>query len=188
MYARAVEDAAVQLRDLRREEWEELGLGLLALVLAIGATKVSPVLALPLFLGGLVVVARGMRTLWRRWDLVERLSEDRDAYVISEVLARAARETTMERRRTFAAVIRTFLREPVDARIALAAEELEALAADLEDGGLALHPSSGVACFHLLSDASSSPLLRSGFTPEELRSRIEQIRSGFARRSQLTRR
>ena len=94
MYARAVDDAADRLRALRHEECEALGLAALALVLAVVAAEVrSRVLALPLFLGGLVVGALGMRALWRRWDLVERLSGDRDAYVIAEVRAYASRES-----------------------------------------------------------------------------------------------
>ena len=85
----------------------------------------------------------------------------------------------MERRKTFAAVLRDSLKEPVDDHVAPAAAEVEALAADLENPDLVLHPSSGVACFNLLSDASASPLLNSACTPEELRSRIQRIRSGF---------
>jgi hypothetical protein len=179
MYARAVEDAATRLRDLRREEWEDLGLAALALAFAVAATHVHPAFALPLFVGGLAVGARGVRALWRRWDLIERLAGERDAYVISEVLAHASRETTMERRRTFAALIRSSLSEPVEARGSAAAEELEALASELEDGELALDPASAVACTRLLSDVVGSPLLNLALTSEELRSRVRQIRSGF---------
>lgn len=55
MHARAVEEAAARLHDLRHAEWEGLGVGALALGLAVAATQVHPPLALPLFLGGLVV-------------------------------------------------------------------------------------------------------------------------------------
>jgi osmotically-inducible protein OsmY len=37
MYARAVDDAGARLRELREEEWEDLGLGALALGLALGS-------------------------------------------------------------------------------------------------------------------------------------------------------
>jgi hypothetical protein len=183
MNARAVDDAVVELRHLRQAEWEDLGLALLTLGLAVGATQVLPPLALPLFLGGLLIGARGIRALWLRWDLVERLAEDRDAYVVSEVRDRGLRETTMERRRTFAAVIRASLHEPVDLGIALVRAELEALVIDLEDPELTLHPSAGVACFHLVTDFLGSPLLNLAIPPEELRSRIAPVRSGFTRGS-----
>jgi hypothetical protein len=181
MYARAVDDAAAQLHDLRREEWQDLGLAGLALALAVAAAQVLPALALPLFVGGLAVGARGVRALWRRWDLVERLAGERDAYLISEVLGYASRETTMERRQTFSALIRARLSEPVEARVRVAAKELGALAAELEDAELVLDPVSAVACMRLLSDLVESPLLNAARPPEELRSRVHQIRSGFSR-------
>lgn len=112
MYARAVDDASARLRELRQDEWQDLGLAALALGLAAVAAEVRPTLALPLFLAGLVVGALGAKALWRRWDLVERLSGERDAYVISEVRAYASREATMERRHTFAALIRSRLADP----------------------------------------------------------------------------
>jgi hypothetical protein len=186
MDARAVEDAAVRLGELRREEYGELGLGAIALAAAVGAAYAYPDLALPLFLGGLVVGARGLAALWRRWDLVERLSGERDAYVISEVLARASRETSLERRRSFAVTIRSWLRSPgadLQGRIALARPDLEALASDLDDPELTLDPASAIACSRLLSDLVGSPLLNAQLPPDELTWRVRAIRAGFTRRA-----
>jgi hypothetical protein len=124
----------------------------------------------------------GVRALWRRWDLLERLAGERDAYVISEVLAYASREATMERRYSFAALIRHRLGDAsstFDARVHAVADELEMLASELEDGELALDPASAVACMRLLSDCAQSPLLNPALPPEDLRSRVRQIRSGF---------
>jgi signal transduction histidine kinase len=183
MYARAVDDAAARLHALRTEERGDLGLAVLALGLAVAATQVRPSLAAPLFVGGLGVGVLGLRALWRRWDLLERLAGERDAHVIPEVLAYATRETTMERRQTFAALVRAELRRPetaVDARLAAVADELEALASELEDPGLALDPAAAVACMRLLSDVVASPLLNRACASEELRSRILQIRTGFS--------
>jgi len=182
MYARAVEDACTRLRELRQEEWQDLALAALALGFALAATQVRPAFAMPLFLGGAVVGAVGVRALWRRWDLLERLAADRDAHVISEVRAYASREATMERRRSFAASIRSRRAQPgpaFEARIRSVAEELEALVSELEDGELAFDPACAVACARLVSDPAESPLLNPALPPEELRSRVHQIRSGF---------
>ena len=62
--------------------------------------------ALPLFVGGVVTGVRGMRALWRRWDLLEWLAGERDAYAIPEVMAHAAREATVDRRHMYAALVR----------------------------------------------------------------------------------
>jgi hypothetical protein len=185
MDARTIDDAGERLRELRHEEWEDLSLAALALGLAVVAAEARPSLALPLFLGGIGVGALGLRALWRRWDLVDRLSGERAAYVIPDVLACAVREATMERRHSFAALIRGALAEPghgLEVRIAAVAAELEALASDLDDPGLALEPGCAVACMRLLSDLEGSPLLDAAVPPEELGSRVYQIRSGFGSR------
>jgi hypothetical protein len=180
MYARAIDEASERLGELRREERDDLCLALLALGLAVGATQVLPALALPLLVGGLVLGVRGMTALWRRWDLVDRLAGERDAYVISEVLACAAREATLERRRDSAAVIRGLLRQPGGARVDAVADELELLACELADSELELDPASAVACTRLLSDVGSSPLFNRALPQDELCSRIRQIRAGFS--------
>jgi hypothetical protein len=185
MYARAVDDAATRIRDLRHEEWEDLGLAGIALGLAIAATEARPALALPLFVGGLVAWALGIRALWRRWDLVDRLAGERDAYVIPEVRKYALRETSMERRRGLAAYVRRALQESSlahEARVTAVADELEALASELEDEELALDPACAVACARLLSDVAESPLLNRDVPAGVLRLRVCQIRSGFAPR------
>ena len=177
MYARAVEEGAATLRALRREEWEDLGLGAVAIALAVATTQVWPELAVPLFVGGVVVGAKGVRAAWRRWDLVDRLAGHVDAYVIPEVLAYASRHASMERRRTFASFLRSRLLAS-DARIAAVAQDLEALATELEDDSLALDPAAAVATMRLLSEPES-PLLDRVAPTDELRSRVLQIRSGF---------
>ena len=177
MYARAVDDGAAKLRALRHEEWEDLGLGAVAVALAVFATQVWPELALPLFVGGIAVGVKGVRAAWRRWDLVDRLAGHVDAYVIPEVLAYASRHASMERRRTFASYVRSRLLTS-DERIAAVARDLEALAAELEDDSLALDPAAAVATMRLLSEPESALLDRAAPT-DELRSKVLQIRSGF---------
>jgi hypothetical protein len=79
-------------------------------------------------------------------------------------------------------LLRTRLTEPglaLGARITAAEEELEALASELDDAELELDPACALACMRLLSDLAESPLLNPALSPEELRSRVRQIRSGF---------
>lgn len=177
MHARAVDDGAAKLRALRHEEWEDLGLGAVAVALAVIATQVWPELAVPLFVGGIAVGVKGVRAAWRRWDLVDRLAGHVDAHVIPEVLAYASRHASMERRRTFASYIRSRLLTS-DERIAVVAQDLQALATELEDDSLALDPAAAVATMRLLSEPES-PLLDRAAPPDELRSKVLQIRSGF---------
>lgn len=181
MYARAVDQADSRLQELRQEGRGELAVAAAAFVASVVATEVLPALAGPLFIGGLVVGGLGIRAVWRRWDLLERLSGERDAHVIAEVRALASREATLERRQSFAALIRGRLGEGslVDARVLVVADELEALASELEDDHLTLDPASAVACMRLLTDLAQSPLLNQTVPAEELRSRVRQIRSGF---------
>ena len=91
----------------------------------------------------------------------------------------------MERQRTFAALIRSTLRNSelgIEAQLSAEADELEALACELEDDALALDPASAVACARLLTDVERSPLLNPALPPELLCSHLRQIRSGFRRR------
>jgi hypothetical protein len=183
MYARAVDESASRLRELRQQEWSGLGVGALALALSLVATSLLPRLAVPLFIGGIAVGALGVRAVWYRWVIVENLVGERDAYVISEIRERAVHETTMRRRRVLAAGIRSWLREPVSDNVRGAATELEALAAELEDDQLTLEPGCAVACRRLVTDSERSPLLNPAFAPEDLRSGIRRIRSGFGCRA-----
>jgi hypothetical protein len=182
MYARAVDDAGTRLRELHRDEWSELGLSGVALGFAIGATEYAPSLALPLLIGGLATGLLGIRALWRHWDLVDRLADEPDAYAIDEVLTYASRETTMERRRRSAMLIRHHLEPRCTSRpggFDHAREELATLADELEDEALELSPACAVACSRLLSEPTVSPLLNPALPQDGLRSSVARIRSGF---------
>jgi hypothetical protein len=181
MYARAVDEAAASLRRLRREEWEDFALALLALSLALAAAEAHRALALPLFLGGLYVGGKGLGALWHRWDLVDRLSGDREAYSIAEIREYASEQATGERRRGYAALIRRSIRHRsvCDPRIVLVTDELEGLAAELEDVALTFDPASAVACRRLLTEPLESALLDSDASAEDLRASIRRIRLGF---------
>ena len=182
MYARAVDEASERLQELYRQQWDDFGLAAVALGLAVAATRFRPSLALPLFFGGLGVGLLGARALIRRWNLLEHLAGERDAYAIAEVYELASREATFDRRHTLATLIRSRLMQPppvFEARIRAAAQDLDALASELDDRDLELEPACAVACARLLGDLEESPLLNPTRPPEELRSRVRQIRAGF---------
>jgi len=176
----------VQLVKVRHDEVHRLALAALALGGALGATFVHEPLVIPLFLGGLALGALGVGSLWRHWDLVDRLADDGDAYGIPEVRAYAARDARMDRRLSYAAAIRSWVRERdsvTDPRIADFAEELEELACALEDDDLELAPASALACRRLLTEPTVSPLLNQDLPRADVGSYLGRIRSGFRRRT-----
>ena len=178
MHARAVEDFERRLVELHHDEFQDVGLGGAALAASLAATAVSPPLAMPLFVGGIAVGALGIRAIWRHWDLVDRLADDRDAYTIPEVRDYAAREARIERRAYYAALVRSWTRTP-QPWIAEITDELDELAHDLEDEALELDPVAAIACRRLLTEPAGSPLFHEVHGAADLRSRIAQIRAGF---------
>lgn len=187
MQARAVEEIEARLVELRQDERQELTLSGVALAASMIATALYRPVAFPLFVGGVVVGVLGIRALWRHWDLVDRLADDRDAYVLPGVRAYAARDTTMKRRHGSAELIRSWLGSELDggSRISAAAGELSALARDLDDGALELDPACAIACRRLLHDHAVSPLLNRALPPEDVHSCIARVRGGFTRRKPL---
>ena len=179
MRARALSDAETRLVELRHDELQQLGLGAAALSAALVMTAIYAPLVLPLFVGGMALWLLGIRTMWRRWDLVDRLADDRDAYVIADVRDYAARDARMTRRRANATLIRHWTRNPTDAEITEVANELEQLARDLEDVDLELSPACAIACRRLLTDPTVSPLLR-GAAADDLHESIVEIEGGFS--------
>lgn len=179
MVARAVEDAGRRLHDLRREEWQDGAVATTAFALALAASVVRPEFALPVFLGGLFVAGRAVLAGWRRGDLVDRLAVERDAYSLAEVRRRAEQEAGMGNRRRLSRAIRLRIQLAENPRIVANADQLSALAEELEDPLLELDPNCAVVCTRLLMDPISSPLTDSGLPDEDVRSRIVQIRSGF---------
>jgi hypothetical protein len=137
---------------------------------------------LPLFLGGLFVAGRAVLACWRRWDLVDRLLCERDAYAIAEVRQRAEREADMVNRKRLSRAIRSRLELAENPRINANADQLAALAEELVDPLLDLDPACAVACSRLLHD-DSSPLIDPALPAVDVRSRLVQVRSGFHRSS-----
>ena len=179
MTARAVEDADRRLHDLWWEEWEDGAVAATALVLAIAASIAAPAFALPLFVGGLFVGGRAALAGVRRWDLLDRLVIERDAYAIPEVRARAEAEASMPNRSWLSRAIRARLELGDDPRVVANSEELAALSEELVDPLLELDPACAVACSRLLTDDVASPLLNPALPAEDVRPRLLQIRAGF---------
>ena len=176
VHAHALIEAETRIGELRRDEWQQLGLGALALGASLAMTAAYDPLVGPLFVGGMAMWLLGIRSLWRRWDLVDRLADDRDAYVISAVRAYAARDARMDRRRANAASLRLWA-----SRADLTDEvgELEQLARDLDDADLDLSPACAIVCRRLLTDPTVSPLLNDRLT-DNLHETIVEIERGFS--------
>ena len=169
MHARAIDEAQMRLLDLRRDEVQDTALAGVALSASLVSTALCPPLAIPLFVGGLAMGTLGIRAVWRRWDLVDRLADDRDAYAIRQVREYAARDAGMRRRRHYAELARTY---------AVTHPPLDELARDLEDPMLELDPCAALACRRLLTDPTS-PLFDGPHGVEELRSSVARIVAGF---------
>jgi len=182
MTARSLETTRDRLSSLRVEALEDAALGSLALALSLVATRVAPGLAVPLLLGGLTALCFAVRSYWRRWDLIDGLLLDREAYAIADVRSRGERSATLENRRMLADSARRLLVCPclsAPERVRSLAVELEKLADDLDDRGLLLDPTCAVACERLLTDASTSPLLNAELPVEDARARLLRIEAGF---------
>ena len=175
MVARDVDQAAARLRAFQVGAWEHFGLAVIAFGLALGATQLLPEFGMPLLVGGIASLALGVRDEIRRWDLIDRLVLDRDAYGIPVVSDRAEQAATIRSRRALA----------VSARVLVArtdppvGDQLELLAAALDDEELDLDPASAVVCDRLLRDVVESPLYDPACPVEDARARITWILARF---------
>ncbi len=183
MTARRVEEAGDRLRKLRQDEWSELALAGLAMSLALGAAAFHPPLAVPFLIGAVALTGVGVRAFFLRWELFDHLLLDPDAYAISEVRRAAAKAASMKNRRELAQLLRNRLAPvpgyPVRTRIVEVSDDLAELARELEDDTLALEPWCAVRCEQLVTGVADSPLLNDALPEEDLRSRLNQIRTGF---------
>lgn len=182
MHARAIDEAQARLFELHNDEVQDIALGGVALSASLASTALFPPLAVPLFVGGVTMGVLGIRALWRHWDLLDRLADDRDAYAIRQVRDYAARDARMERRAYFAELARSWARTP-DVTIAEVGDELEELARELEDATLDLDPAAALACRRFFTEPMASPLFDGVHPTDDLRSCITRIRAGFRSRA-----
>jgi hypothetical protein len=178
--ARRIDEATSELRDFRVDELGAIALGPPALVLSVVATQIQPALALPLFAGGLYLMARAVIAEVRRYNLVDRLSRDRDAYAIPEVAARGRRAAAMQNRRRMASSIRHAV--TISSRLAPCAGVLESLAADLERDDLELDPVLAVDCQELVNEGIATTTAGADGGLAEVVWRVRHICSGFTDR------
>jgi hypothetical protein len=182
MVARDVDQAATRLRAFQVGAWEHFGLAALAFALALAATRLLPDLGVPLLIGGIVSLGLGVRDEVRRWELIDNLILDRDAYRIQVVRDRAAQAATMKSRHALASSARILLSRPelvAVGRVSVLADELTTLAARLDDEQLELDPAAAIACERLLGDVIESPLRNPSLPLEDARARIVQVLAGF---------
>jgi hypothetical protein len=184
MTARMIEEAEQRLRRLKQDEWSRLALAALAMGLALLATVVHPPFAIPLLLGALTVGVLAAHAFLERADLAHELLLERDAYLIPEIRHKAQEIASMESRRALAQVIRRKLAPlpgfSVTPRVAEAAEELKALACELDDERLLLDPACAVQCAELITSYTASPLINELLPADDLHVTLRQIRQGFA--------
>jgi hypothetical protein len=182
VYAWELAQTQTRLRVLRQAEWEDAVLAALAFLLALAASEVLPAFAFPLTVAAVAAAFLAVHAFWRHWELVDRLLLDRDAYQIREVRRRAERSATMANRQLLATSIRSLLKEPgyaSPARVRAAAEDLQMLAAELDDPGLSLDPACAVACDRFVIDGGASPLYNPALPADDTAVRVRQIRAGF---------
>jgi hypothetical protein len=182
MNARAVERAEAELHDLHARTVGNFGLAAVALGAAIVGSRVLPEIAVPLLVGGLAMVALGVRTLVARSLLVEDLAADRDAYLIPEVHRLALRAASRDHREVLASAIRHLL-EPAmcgpSGRVAANRDVLVEIADALLDDRLTLDPAAAVALDRLLTGAEGG-MFDPGLPVDELRSRLRRILAAFS--------
>lgn len=187
MAAFDLEERERTLRDLRVDGRSDLGLAILAMGAAVAATILHPPFVMPLFAAALVGLALAGRAFFRRLELVDRLLLERGAHAIPEIRREAERLASMPRRRALAQSLRTKLTPPegypMRERILAAADELRALADDLENEELSLDPLSAAECNAFLNDHEKSPLLNDLLPEGNVRSWIRRIRFGFELRA-----
>ena len=91
----------------------------------------------------------------------------------------AERAASFRTRAFLACSIRALLTPPRRPRVELVADELTALAEQLEDESLRFDPLRAVHCKRLLTDVVESPLLNSRVSPDGLPAAIRSISRGF---------
>jgi hypothetical protein len=186
MHARAVDQAAVLIRRKRRRALEAGVLAGVCVVSGAAAALVSVPLAAALGIGALVEVAMALAALNARRELIGQLALDPAAYGVPEVERYGTRAARPPERARLAAWLAEVLAEShlphslyLPDRVALVAQELEAIARRLVSPACTVTPTSAVACRRLLTHAVESPLYNPRVPLDDLHLTIRRIRAGM---------
>ena len=171
-----LEAKARQLVSLHHQVADDLALMFAAFSTALGATRIAPSLAAPLLVGGILSGTLALRAFWLRWDLIDRLAQDRDAYSIAEVRRFGERSASQANRLLLA----SFARHLAGGEPGEIGEKLVRLAGCLEDGDMALMPDCAVACQHLLLGEGENG---GGSFADDALVRLSHILAGFEPRT-----
>jgi hypothetical protein len=178
--AREVELTSARLDDLGRRVREKGALGFGALGIALAASWLAPSVAVPLLVGGLVLVTMALADTVRRADVIASLAADPDAQSIPAVRRRAALLARPAARKELAATIRLSLEAPSPSpAVAFCRPELEELAAKLDAPDWEPDPPTAAGCRALLVDGFESPLTNPLVEPALTRSRLRRLLTGF---------
>jgi hypothetical protein len=187
VHARELEQAAGDLRRLRRRA-VDAGMLLAATAAAAAiALLVAPALAGPISAGAALEALLLALALHGYRERIARLALDPSAYALPEVKRYGHRLVEPRQRARLGAWILEILADAhrsgnlfLGERVARFAQELEEIASDLMRPGASVQPASAVACKRLLTHAVESPLYNPRLPSDELRIALRRIRAGIS--------
>lgn len=186
MTAREIDDAAEQLRELRRQTAEGLVLAAVCLGLAGCVVAFVPTLALAFATGAAFELIVAATCFAMRRGKISRLALEPAAYEIEAVRRYGARLTALRERTALAEGIQSMLKDALSPgtlylsdRVVSYARELDALARDLLSPAVRIHPVSVARCRALLTEAAESPLYNPRLPAEDLAVVLRRIRAGI---------
>jgi hypothetical protein len=187
MQERALERAAHELDRQRRRGLQAAGLAAGAALAAGVDAMFSLRFAMALGAGALLEALFAALAVGRRRELVSRLALEPAAYALPVVAAYGARIARPSQRARLAAWLVEVVTEAytphslyLGDRVALVADELEALARELVSPTRSVTATSAVACRRLLTHPVESPLYNPDLPFEDLHSALRRIRAGIA--------
>lgn len=187
MRPRELEEAAGDLRRLRKRAADAGLLLAVAAVAAAIALLAGPALAGPLFAGAALEALLLVFALHGYRERVAHLALEPAAYVLPEVDRYGGRLVEPRQRARLAAWLFEIVAQAqlpgnlfLGDRAARFAHELEEIARELVRPGVRVQPASAVACRRLLTHAVESPLYNPRLPTDELRLALRRIRAGIS--------
>ena len=186
MNARALDQAAAELRRKRQRALESGGLGLVAAMLAPLAWLVSQPLGVAVAIGAGVQALIVLVSLVSRRSQLEELAVEPSAYILPEVEEFGARLASPRQREILARGILSLLKDGfkpgvfyLPDRVVRYARELEAIARDLRSPNVRVQPTALARCRCLLTRAPDSPLYNPRLPVDDLGAWLYRIREGM---------